>query len=99
MKIMKIIQEKENPLFKRKEIKILVESESNPSIIESEKQLSEKYSSQIDAIKVTKIGGKFGRDTFLISANIYSSKEEREKTEPKLSKKQKRIAAEKEGAK
>jgi ribosomal protein S24E len=83
----KIIEEKQNPLFKRKEVKIIVESPVSPTLKEAEKIISEKFSSNEENTKIKTINGKFGRNTFLISANIYSSKEDKEKTEPKAKEK------------
>lgn len=79
----KIIEEKQNPLFKRREMQILVESPVTPSVKESEKIVSEKSSSPEENIKIKKVDGKFGRTTFVISANVYSSKEEKDRIEPK----------------
>ena len=39
----KIIQEKQNPLLKRKEVRMIVESEKNPTMQEAAKLLSEKF--------------------------------------------------------
>ena len=83
----KIIEENNNPLFNRKEIRILVTSESNPTKADSEKLISEKFSSQIESIAIKSIKGKFGRNEFLITANIYKSLEDKNKTEPKPKKK------------
>lgn len=85
----KILEQKENHLFKRKEIKIIVESPISPSIKDAEKIVSEKFSGNEESIKIKKVGGKFGRNTFLISANIYQSKEDKEKTEKKPKEKKK----------
>lgn len=79
----KILEEKDNPLFNRKEIKIIVTSESSPTRVDTEKLLSEKFSSQIESIAIKSIKGKFGRNTFLITASIYKSPEDKVKTEPK----------------
>jgi len=79
----KILVEKQNPLFKRREIQIIMESPVSPSIKEAEKIVSEKTSSPEENIMVKKVDGKFGRTTFVISANIYKSKEEKDKIEPK----------------
>jgi len=86
MENFKILQEKENPLFNRKEIQINVESEVTPSNLDTEKLISEKISTQIENIKIKKILGKFGSKTFTIIANIYDSKEDKDKTEPKSKK-------------
>ena len=79
----KILDEKENPLFKRKEIMIIIEHNSNPTIEEARKLVSEKFSASAEAIAIKSVKGKFGRKTFKIEANIYNSAEDRDKTEPK----------------
>ncbi|MEK6875424.1 MAG: hypothetical protein AABX30_01960 [Nanoarchaeota archaeon] len=75
----KIIQNKENPLFERKEIKFLIESSNTPTISNSIEIISEKFSSTPEKIRIHKIKGKFGRNSFLITADIYKTKEAREK--------------------
>jgi len=79
----KIIQEKQNPLLKRKEIRMIIESEKNPSMQEASKILSEKFKALEENIAVNLIKGKFGRKTFLVSANIYETKKDKEYIEPK----------------
>jgi len=86
---LKIIDEKENLLFKRKEIKMEITREVTPSHAEVEKIISEKFSAPFDLIKIKKISGKFGSKKFEINANIYSSKEEKENTEIKSKKENK----------
>jgi ribosomal protein S24E len=71
----------ENPLFNRKEIVVVVESISSPKIKEVEQALSEKYSLPVENIRVKTIKGNFGSNQFSITANIYSSKEDKDKTE------------------
>lgn len=87
MEIVKIIQEKENPLFSRKEVQIIVNSDTSPSFVEAEKLLSEKYASGSEKIKIKGIKGKFGRHTFLITSSIYKTAQDKEKNEPKPKKK------------
>ena len=89
MKI-QIIDEKKNNLFNRKEIILEVELEITPSHVEAEKIVSEKFNTPSEALKIKKIHSKFGSKTFQISANIYSSKEEKENIEAK-SKKEKEV--------
>ena len=88
MKI-QIINEKKNPIFNRKEIILEVESEIVPSHIEAEKIVSEKFKTAPESLKIKKIHGKFGSKFFQISANIYSSKEEKENIEAKPKKEKK----------
>lgn len=88
----KITQEKENPLFERKEIEANITADITPSYKEIRKELSEQFSVPVTQIKLNLIEGTFGSHDFQIKANIYSSAEELEKTE-KRSKKE--LAAEK----
>jgi len=87
----KIIDEKKNPLFNRKEIILEVESEITPSHSEAEKIVSEKFKTSSETFKIKKIYGRFGSKTFRINANVYSSKNEKEEIEAK-SKKEKEAA-------
>lgn len=80
---MEILQEKQNILLKRREVKIVVEAEKNPGMQEASKIISEQFKTPEENLKVSKIAGKFGRNTFLINANIYGNKEDKEKTELK----------------
>ncbi len=87
MENFKILEEKENQLFNRKEIQVSIEAEVTPSNSDIEKLISEKFSTQIENIKIKKILGKFGSKTFTVFANIYASKEDKENIEPKSKKK------------
>jgi len=87
MKDLNIIKETENPLFNRKEIQMEIKRDITPSHEEVEKLILEKFSAQSDNIKIKKISGKFGSNIFVVSVNIYKSKEDRDNTEPKEKKK------------
>ncbi len=81
---MQIIEDKKNPLLGRREVKLIIEAEKNPSMEEAAKIVGEQFKSVEENIAVKQVKGKFGRNTFLITANIYKSKENKEKIEPKL---------------
>ncbi len=83
-----IIEEKENPLFKRKEIQVNLDAQTTPSRNEMTESIAQKFSTQPENISLKGIHGRFGSKNFIINANIYSSKEEKEKTEPKRKKNQ-----------
>jgi ribosomal protein S24E len=83
----KIIQQKENPLFQRQEVKIIVKANSNPSFSDAEKIISETFKTTPENIKILGINGKFGRDSFLITSNVYKTQEDKNKTEKKPKKK------------
>ncbi|MBU2503724.1 MAG: hypothetical protein KJ879_01590, partial [Nanoarchaeota archaeon] len=76
----------ENALFGRKEVAGTIESEITPSRVDTLKTLSEKFKVPEGNIKIKGINGKFGSKTFQIEANIYSSEEEKDKTELKKKK-------------
>ena len=80
---LKIVKEKQNALFKRKEIEATTVAEVTPSREEIRKLLADKFSVQEEAIKINNILGKFGSMKFRISASVYASVEDREATEPK----------------
>jgi len=93
MKEVKTIFQKENPLFKRKEIQLIVEAESTPSYIDTLKFLSEKFSTKSENIRIKNILGKLGVKEFTITAKIYDSEKDKNEIEPKSKKEQ--AAAEK----
>lgn len=88
----KEIRKHENPLFNRKEVEVIVETHSSLKVSEAEQMLAEKYSSSPENIKVKKIAGKFGSKKFLITANIYHTKEDKEKIEQKAKTKKAAVA-------
>jgi ribosomal protein S24E len=97
MKELKIIKQRENSLFNRKEIEVSVESDVAPKIQEAEVFIAKEFSSHHEHIKIMKIKGRFGSKSFIITASIYHTKEDKEKIEPK-SKKEKKAASDKKEA-
>jgi ribosomal protein S24E len=85
-----IIEEKQNPLFKRKEIIAKLTSRVSPKNSDVLSALAEKFSVEKNAIKLVNIKGKFGTNEFKVIANIYPSNEERDKVE-RLTKKEKEV--------
>lgn len=85
---MKVLEDKNNELLSRREIKLVITSEKNPSFPEAENLISENFKADKELIIINGIKGKFGRDTFLISARIYKNREEKEKLEKKKDKNQ-----------
>ena len=83
---LKIIEEKTNPLFNRKEFQFKVQAKIVPSRAEIGKLISEKFSAPLENIEIKKISGKFGSNYFDIITFIYKSKEDRMSTEnnPKI---------------
>jgi len=81
MKNFNIIEEKENPLFKRKEVKFTINAAITPSHAIARKIISEKFSTLEENIRVKNILGKFGSKNFTISAHIYASEQDKLDTE------------------
>ena len=86
MESINITEEKQNPLFDRKEVVVTVENESAPSKKDVLEILAKQFSVEESAIKLKNISSKFGSSVFTIYANIYPSKDEKEKVEYKTKK-------------
>jgi len=78
-----ITNEKENPLFGRKEIQGSLEVPVTPSREEVTNSLAQKFSVKPEQVQVKGIKGKFGSKEFAITVDIYSSIEAKESAEPK----------------
>lgn len=89
---LKIIEEKKNDLFKRKEIIAEVHSLKIPSKEEILEMVAKKFSADKNTIVVERVRGKFGVSAFKFFAKVYSSEQEKDKIERK-SKKDKKTEA------
>lgn len=90
-----ILEANENPLFKRKEIIFLIESIVSPNKNEVKSMIADRFSVISEAVRVKKIMGNFGSNTFRVEANIYETKEDLDFVEIKSKKeieKEKKIA-------
>lgn len=83
---MKITHEFYNPLFKRKEMIIVIEKEISPNKTSFAESLAEKLSTKQENIKISRILSHFGSKTFQIHANVYESKDDLDKVELKSKK-------------
>lgn len=72
---MEIKSEFKNELFKRHEIVAELEADKNPGFDEMRKKLSEKFKKPEENVDVLGIKGKFGKNVFIINADIYDSKD------------------------
>jgi len=86
---MKTILDTKNSLLKRREVKVLVESQSNPGFAASQSNIADQFKAKEDSIAVKAVKSKFGRNTFLIDAYIYDSAADKLKIEPKVKVKKK----------
>jgi ribosomal protein S24E len=85
---METIENKENSLLNRREVKVIAEADKNPSFLEAVNIIASEFKVNGENIAIKIIKGKFGRNTFLISDFIYNSKEEKEKFEKVKGKKE-----------
>ena len=90
---MKIEMDQRNDLLKRREIRVVLDSESNPGFENAKKSIAEKFKIDADLIVVRAVRSQFGRNNFLVDSVIYDSVEDKNKIEPK-----KREKVKKEGA-
>lgn len=86
---MNTIKDFKNDLLKRREVKLVVDSDRNPGLENAVKMIAEHFKSKEDVIVVKTLKSKFGRDTFLIDAFIYNSAADKDKFEPKKKEKKK----------
>ena len=89
----KIKKDIKNELLGRREISLIVESKNTPSFAESAKIVAEHFKAPEESIMIEAVRGKFGRDTFLLNASIYNSKELKEEAVKRLTKPKKVAAA------
>jgi len=88
---MKIISDFKNDLLKRREVKIVIDADSNPGSDRACKEIAEGFKASEDVIVVKGLKSKFGRDTFLIDALIYDSVDDKVRIEPKIKTKEKKV--------
>lgn len=93
---LKILHQKENPLFNRKEIEAEIVTNSIPKRTDLINHLAKEFSTIADAVTIGRIKGQFGSNLFSITATIYESAEHKNKTEIKT---KKQLTVEKEAKK
>ncbi|MBI2630035.1 hypothetical protein HYW76_02960 [Candidatus Pacearchaeota archaeon] len=80
---METTSDTENVIFNRREIQIVTEAEKTPSHEEAAKIISDNFKVNSENIVIRDIRGRFGRDTFMIDALVYKTKEDKDKFEAK----------------
>jgi ribosomal protein S24E len=80
---MKIKTEFKNDLLNRREVVVLLDSESNPGFENVTKLLAEKFKSDVAHVVVKGIRNNYGSKEFVIESFIYDSAEHKHKTERK----------------
>lgn len=81
---MNITSDFRNELLKRREVKIVLQSDKNPGLEQSRKIVADALKSTNEVVVVKALNSRFGRDTFSIDAFVYDSLKDKEKIEPRL---------------
>lgn len=82
----KVLSERENHLFNRKEVRIQIPSQVSPSYKEVEEFCAKHFNTSEDAVKIKNLKGKFGSKEFVANVNVYKSKHDKDKIERKSKK-------------
>ncbi len=91
---MEVKQNMKNEMFKRQELTMELEADKTPSFAEAKQKVAEQVKEPCENVDVLGVHGKFGKNVFIINANIYDSKNELEKA-VEMRKTQKQRIAEK----
>lgn len=83
---MEIKKDIRNDLMQRRQVQVILESEKNPTYADCAKMLADNFKGSEDAVMVEQIKGTFGKNTFIITASIYDSKELKEEAFKRLTK-------------
>jgi ribosomal protein S24E len=86
---METIKDFKNELLQRREIKLILPSETTPSFEEAKALLEKEFKVKPESTIIKQVQGKFGRKTFLIEAWAYDSVEAMEKHTIKTQKQRK----------
>ena len=70
---MKLIAEKKNPLLHRKEVKVLIESPSNPGINTAAEKIASHYKTQKELVIVKRLESHYGKSEFIVEALVYDN--------------------------
>lgn len=77
---MEIKQNMRNDLFKRQELVFELEANKNPSFEDVRIKISEDLKKPEGNVDVLSVHGKFGKNVFIIKANVYDSQDDKEKS-------------------
>jgi len=77
-----ILKTENNILLGREELKLIIKTDKTPSFADVVKLIAEQVKKPEESIFVEGIKGKFGRESFLVKAYVYKTKEDKEKAHP-----------------
>lgn len=72
---MQVKKDIRNDLMNRREVSVILESDKNPGFAEASKIIADHFKANEENVAVENVRGKFGRNTFLLSASIYDSRD------------------------
>ena len=87
------MEESNNVLLKRKEIRFVVKEQSNPGFEKVKSILVEKLKVSPEVVAIKKIKNNFGTHEFVVKAFVYNSEKDRLKIEPKVKEKKAKAGA------
>ena len=88
---MKVVNDFENVLLKRKELRVVISNDKNPGVEVVRKKVAEKFGADESLVVVKKIKSRFGNSEFDVEVFVYKDNASKEKIEPK--KKEKKVVA------
>ena len=80
---MKILNDNENMLLKRKEFDIIYESEASPEIGKLSQEVSEFLKAPLENVVIKEAYGNFGSKSYSVKAFVYKDVKQKELIEPK----------------
>ena len=72
---MEVKNNMKNDMFKRHEFLFELEASKTPSFAEAKTRVAEELNKDEENVDVLNVYGKFGKNVFVIKANVYDSKE------------------------
>lgn len=88
---MNIVKEFRNPLLKRREVQVSVESDVNPGFAKIQEACVQHFKSVVEHIVIKSLKGSFGSREFFAEVFIYDSVEDKNAIEPKAKAKKKEV--------
>jgi len=73
-----------NELLKRREVRALLEAQSNPGFAQAQTALAQTMKVQEEVIALKNVRSQFGSKTFIVEACVYDSLEDKQRIEPKV---------------
>jgi ribosomal protein S24E len=76
-----------NNLMKRREVKMIMESDTNPSMESAKELVAKDMGVAVENVVIKLVKGKFGTNSFLVEALVYDNADVLKQIEPVIKKK------------